>query len=214
MVDGAVQGQSGTRSPARGRILRAAGELFEEQGFRVTTTRQISARAKVAEPTIFRHFNSKADLFEASVAEPFVAFVSEWTERWHFQAEASSVDQLAQQLVDGLLGLVKQNRRVLFELIIAREDEASDLHDQAVRISARVREAMRVVHDAGLEIADAKDLRSIDAAANIGGVAGMVFGAVLLRDWVFPAGIRVPGSGRLAQELTTIVVQGISHRDA
>jgi AcrR family transcriptional regulator len=46
----------------RGRLLRAAVELFTTVGFRATTTPAIAAKAGVAEGTIYRHFTGKEHL--------------------------------------------------------------------------------------------------------------------------------------------------------
>lgn len=46
----------------RGRLVRAALELFTAQGYHVTTTPQIAKKAGVAEGTIYRHFESKQQL--------------------------------------------------------------------------------------------------------------------------------------------------------
>jgi AcrR family transcriptional regulator len=49
----------------RARILAAARELFERNGTRGTTTREVAERAGVNEATLFRHFGSKSALLEA-----------------------------------------------------------------------------------------------------------------------------------------------------
>lgn len=51
----------------REKILRAAGELYAETGFRGTTTRQIAQRAGVNEVTLFRHFGSKTALLHEAI---------------------------------------------------------------------------------------------------------------------------------------------------
>ena len=51
----------------RDRILRAAGELYADAGFRGTTTRQIAQAAGVNEVTIFRHFGSKTALLHEAI---------------------------------------------------------------------------------------------------------------------------------------------------
>ena len=51
--------------PTRDRILRAAREIFERNGTRGTTTREIAEAAAVNEATIFRHFGNKMALLEA-----------------------------------------------------------------------------------------------------------------------------------------------------
>lgn len=52
---------------ARGRLIRAAVELFVERGFDQTTTADIAQRAGVTERTFFRHFPDKREvLFDGS----------------------------------------------------------------------------------------------------------------------------------------------------
>ena len=49
----------------RGKILGAARELFERNGTRGTTTREVAELAGVNEATLFRHFGSKRALLDA-----------------------------------------------------------------------------------------------------------------------------------------------------
>lgn len=49
----------------RARILAATREVFERNGTRGTTTREVAERAGVNEATLFRHFGSKAALIGA-----------------------------------------------------------------------------------------------------------------------------------------------------
>ena len=49
----------------RAKILAAARELFERNGTRGTTTREVAERAGVNEATLFRHFGSKRVLLDA-----------------------------------------------------------------------------------------------------------------------------------------------------
>jgi AcrR family transcriptional regulator len=53
----------------RGRLEKAALELFAEHGFDGTTTEQIAARAGVTERTYFRHFPDKREVLFASEEE-------------------------------------------------------------------------------------------------------------------------------------------------
>src|ERR1700681_1657431 len=49
----------------RGKILAAASELFERDGTRGTTNREVAELAGVNEATLFRHFGSKRALLDA-----------------------------------------------------------------------------------------------------------------------------------------------------
>src|SRR5262245_48664730 len=52
---------------ARGRMIRAAVQLFAERGFEQTTASDIAQRAGVTERTFFRHFADKREvLFDGS----------------------------------------------------------------------------------------------------------------------------------------------------
>ena len=54
---------------ARGRLARAALELYAERGFEQTTAEDIAERAGVTERTFFRHFADKREvLFDGSAA--------------------------------------------------------------------------------------------------------------------------------------------------
>jgi AcrR family transcriptional regulator len=55
----------------RALILAAARAAFAEHGFAGATTREIANRAGTTEVLIFRHFGSKAALFEAAILTPF-----------------------------------------------------------------------------------------------------------------------------------------------
>jgi len=200
------------RDRARGRTLAAAHQLFAENGYRATTTKQICLLAGIAEPTLFRHFGSKARLFEMTVLEPFTQFIDGWITSWRKFSADSSVQDLAEGLVSGLFTLVRQDRKLFQELLEARADPNNDLHESAVAISARIREGIRAVQEVGLEVADERHLTHLDPPATITAVAAMVIGTVMLEDWIVPAGVRRPSQGRMIQEMTMMVTHGITGR--
>ncbi|HLQ77900.1 MAG TPA: TetR/AcrR family transcriptional regulator [Terriglobia bacterium] len=53
------------KSAKRQDIIKAAIEVFAKNGFRGTTTRDLAAHAEVNEAIIFRHFNTKQELYRA-----------------------------------------------------------------------------------------------------------------------------------------------------
>lgn len=206
------QSRPGWRDGARARTLAAAHQLFAENGYRATTTKEICLLAGIAEPTLYRHFGSKAHLFEMTIMEPFTAFIDGWITSWREFSAESSVHDLAESLVSGLFTLVRQDRRLFQELMEARTDPKSDLHEPAVAISTRIRQGLRAVQEVGLEIADERHLTHLDPPATITSVAAMVIGAVMLEDWIVPAGVRRPSQDRMIQEMTMMVTHGITGR--
>jgi len=67
---------AGARKKTRGfedtheRILETALEIFSKKGFKGATTRELAAEAKVSEVTLYRHFESKEEVF-AEIAKRF-----------------------------------------------------------------------------------------------------------------------------------------------
>lgn len=53
-------------------IQSSALQLFAERGYEGTTTQEIARRADVSETLLFRHFGSKAVLYDAVVSAPFL----------------------------------------------------------------------------------------------------------------------------------------------
>src|SRR5262245_8094489 len=58
-----------SKDTKRQEILKSAMELFAKNGFRGTTTRDLAAQAGVNEAIIFRHFNTKQELYRAILEE-------------------------------------------------------------------------------------------------------------------------------------------------
>jgi AcrR family transcriptional regulator len=200
------------RDGAPARTLAAARQLFAQKGYRATKTKEICVLAGIAEPTLYRHFGSKAHLFEMTVLEPFTEFIDGWITSWREFSAESSIQDLAESLVRGLYTLVRQDRSLFQELMDARADRKNDLHGSAVAISTRIREGLRAVQEVGLEIADERHLTHLDPSATITSVAAMVIGAVMLEDWIVPAGVRRPSQDRMIQEMTMMVAHGITGR--
>ncbi len=51
----------------RRQIIEAAASLFSRRGFGGTTTREVAEAAGISEPTIFKHFATKEDLYAAII---------------------------------------------------------------------------------------------------------------------------------------------------
>jgi AcrR family transcriptional regulator len=59
----------------REKIVEAAERVMRERGLARTTTKEIARAAGYSEGTLYKHFESKEDLFLAVLAERFPAFV-------------------------------------------------------------------------------------------------------------------------------------------
>lgn len=55
--------------PARDAILLSAAELFAQQGYSGTSTREIAENVGIRQPSLFYHFKKKEDIFRAIIDE-------------------------------------------------------------------------------------------------------------------------------------------------
>lgn len=70
-----VERSGGRAQRTRARILGAALDLFERQGYRATTVSQIAAAAGVTSMTFFRHFPTKDSVLVTDPYDPLIAEV-------------------------------------------------------------------------------------------------------------------------------------------
>jgi AcrR family transcriptional regulator len=70
-----------TAEERRDRILAAGRAVFLEQGLNGARTRTIAEQAGITEAVLYRHFESKEEIFEAAVLEPLRALLDDLLER-------------------------------------------------------------------------------------------------------------------------------------
>jgi len=144
-------GERTARNSARERILNASLQVFGEQGYRGTTTREIARRASVNEVTIFRQFKSKRALFDAVVAEK--SPLAQITRQVSFEA-SGPIDDLILQNAKAVLTVLRANRHLL--MVMFGDAWRQPATRRAIRDSVvakgivLVTEFMRVQMDAGM----------------------------------------------------------------
>jgi AcrR family transcriptional regulator len=134
----------------RGRILEAARDLFETQGFGATKVTEICERADVAHKTFFNHFPGKQDLVrqiaELAIGELLVDIENA---RKEGRSTAERLSRFFSGMAERSVDAGPMFREVVTELVhvvhasTRRSEEARKLHDAFAAI----------VHD-GLEAGD------------------------------------------------------------
>jgi AcrR family transcriptional regulator len=166
------------------RILEAAGEEFETNGYAGATTAAIARRAEVTEAQIFRLFGSKRDLFHAAIFEPLNHHFAEFHARNSAAFGTETTETLARRYISELQDFIEQHSRMLMSLIVAsayspetREGvgELVGLRDYFARGAAMMTE-----HMGGNTRADPAMVVRVSFAA--------VLANLMFRDWLFPAG--------------------------
>lgn len=105
----------------RALLYSAAREVFQAKGYHAASTREIAERAGVTEPMLFRHFGSKAKLFEHAVFAPFIGFIDEFVDRWSGMDYAGMAPpELARTYIDGIYQLLVNNRDLLATVLAER----------------------------------------------------------------------------------------------
>lgn len=182
----------------RGLILVAARELFRRNGYQATSTRDVAARAGVVEAAIFRHFGSKAALFDESVLEPGVdrigVFVREWSAR-STDVEDAVVAVIDRRYVAELYALCRDHRDLLATLV---SDDPGCEHAGVVGRA----QALIAGH--------LDDLGSGPAHDDVRLTISLVVGAALLRDRLFDDG----DDAVLVESLAGFVHGGIGNPDS
>ncbi len=147
-------------------ITAAARDLFVEQGYEKTSTREIASRAGVIQAAVFRHFGTKEALFEHVVLAPLTEFVDQFVTEWASESSPEESAHMRERAyVRGMLALVRENR-VLFSMLasadtagqftrsghLARSALNRHLTDLEQRSRAQVTEDNRPTMDLGLAV--------------------------------------------------------------
>ena len=211
-------GRARTRgaSPAWGHgkalLLDAARELFAEKGYTATSTKEIAERASVTEPMLFRHFGTKAGLFEQAVLAPFNDYISEYMDAWQNRPHGVvGPVQEARAFYGGFYEVLSANRRLIRALIAAETAQGPLAATRAGApalgtILERFEQVIRRERDE-------RGFRSFDPAVQTRLMFGLVFSIALHEDWMFDGstGLR-PDAGTLIDEMAKMTIHGAYDR--
>jgi AcrR family transcriptional regulator len=166
---------SGTQLPTRERLLHAARELIEEGGYGAASVAAIAERAGVAAGTLYRHFDSKEDLF----VELFRAVCDREVQAMREAAasmpgDATHVDRL-ETVLSTFAARALRRPRLAWALIAEPVDPLVDAERLAYRerYSALTAEALR----AGIAAGELPEQNvELTAAALVGGCGEALVG--------------------------------------
>jgi len=127
------QSRRGAPRETRARIIEAATALFSQQGYAETTIEQIGAAVGLTGPAIYRHFRSKAHLFEVVM---HVARRPAWEETCKLHASEGEPREILRQVV---AAWVDQSvvRRSLISVYAQQHRSLSDAARHRVRVQYR-----------------------------------------------------------------------------
>jgi AcrR family transcriptional regulator len=200
------------REPGLGRqlILAAAHDEFCDRGYARATTRGIADRAGVAEPLLFRHFGSKAALFNEVVFGPIRTFMLEFDA---MESAEASDELLAKQFVSGFYDLLADNRGLIVTYLATSvfEPEVLDKQDDVpafldvIRVMDRITDTRAESDKPGGRRSAAKNKSRLHERINL----GAVLAAALFEDVIFAATPSRPRRNQIVDELVRIAVTSI-----
>jgi AcrR family transcriptional regulator len=205
----AVPVEAKRRSPEHVRrlILDAARELFGSGGYAATTTRQIAETAGVTEKAVFRHFGSKAGLFEAAMLTPLTEFIDAYHEAWTNFPDDLPPEQRLAPFIQGFFPLVREHRDMLLSLIAIRTSEGFGTSPVAREFIG----AIRGLHTVARTEFEERSWAGPDPAVTIAASAGMVISLVLHEDLLLPDQTDADRH-RLPDAITNLIIHGVAHQ--
>lgn len=191
----------------RGRLLRAARELFAEKGFAGTSTRDIAERAGITEPMLFRHFGSKAKLFQEAAVAPFVEFMTRYIEDYRAREHgALTAEQEGRQFFDGLFHALREQRELLIALMSAHQfDQVLD--DISSQVRGAFAQVLALFEEVVATESEERGFTDFDLAASVRVMLSMVLSVALHGDWLLIDD--QAGYQRVLDAMTTMAVHGL-----
>jgi AcrR family transcriptional regulator len=188
-------------------LIEAARDVFVERGYHGASLRQIAIRANATQADLYRHFPSKAKLFEESVFRPFAEFLDQLISGWR----AGSLDEISnEELIGGftqdMYEFTRTHRGLMMALIAADAHGDEELGD----VRSAFREAVGQVIAQTRADQDTRGWADIDQEVTVPITISMMISAALLDGWLFPPGADHPGKQRVLDELTRYEVRAIT----
>lgn len=202
------------RSPAQVRLLLldAARAAFARKGYAGTSTREIAEGAGVSEALLFRHFGSKAQLFQRAIFDPFSEFVNAYVADWEDHLDAAPpqpAEVPSRNYVAGLYDLLSEHRELVMALVAAHAYEVGMAENGQQAMLAGALDRLGEVVEA--EVAR-RGFVGVDIPVTIRITFGMVMAMAVLGEWLFPPGTDPPGRDRIVDEMVGLMVHGLAHR--
>lgn len=134
----AVMAANGDVPPKQQQVLAASLELFAQQGFDNTTTKQIAEKAGVAEGTVYRRYKNKDELL-AGVLAPFMtqvlpSLIKEFAQKVVARSYLTRHEMIS-AIVEDRLAFIKENGAIL-RVLIREISVRNDLRSQFITHAA------------------------------------------------------------------------------
>lgn len=134
--------EDGTRE----RILNAAKEVFSDKGYTRATTKEISKVSGLAEVTLFRHFETKSNLFYETISKYLILSMLDSKVLDGGIDSKQSIMNLARERIDTL-----RNNKDLFICTIYEAQFNDEIKDMLQKIHSKVSEVLTLYLESNQE---------------------------------------------------------------
>ncbi|HEX6390766.1 MAG TPA: helix-turn-helix domain-containing protein [Solirubrobacteraceae bacterium] len=192
---------------SRAAIVDAARTLFSQRSYDDVTTKQIAAAAGLTEMTLFRHFPTKAALFEKAAIEPIHEFLRTWVATWReLPPGARDTPEEGIRFFEELMAILARERRMLGSLIATVASGGPErLSEDGYQMMSRLLDDLEGV------FAEESALRGYGDNPHIAPrlIMAMALGIAAQREWLFATG-NDPSDDELVRELARFTVWGLT----
>jgi len=155
-----------TAEATRARIRTSALRLFVSKGVKETTTRELARSARIAEGTIYRHYDSKDELVRDLFSGHFTQFTDALDRE---QSEATAgIGAKLQAMVRYMCDLFDSDRTLYQFLLMVQ-------HDALPTLVSRERSPVQVIRKVIAEAIERREIPEQDVRLS----AAMILGAVM-----------------------------------
>ena len=198
---------TGSKKPARERILDAALEEFGMNGFDGATTKVIAKKAEVNEVTLFRHFDSKLKLFEAVMMER--SLLSQVGDMISFDF-SKGMDEVLYRNMRNVLGLLRRNRHMF--LMMVRDSWRFPELRELMNFMA-VERGPELVAPVFQRLMEEGTIRKMDPVVAVRTMMGMVQAYFITEDLLGSGEVDEAKDERMLRGFVSILLDGLRRRE-
>ncbi len=152
----------------RGRILRAALELFAEHGYGATSMRQIAEQLGITKAALYYHFDSKEDIVHALLAdvERQVRDLADWAD------DQEPRPDLAREVLLRWTDIMQTHGAALFRFIMSNRSVIEGFKTGHTGMIENIRRLQRILTPEGASVEDQLRIRLALMSVNLAGMVG------------------------------------------
>jgi AcrR family transcriptional regulator len=193
----------------RALLLDAAATEFSLHGYRDTTLQDIANRADLNVSAVYRHFDSKSDLFRQAACQPFLEFLDEFSRTWNQQRtdpwdEMKLMTAYAAELYDNM----RKHRKLLIEVTAARDHLDPAVIEEIRTASSRMFLELRAIGEQEAVLRKFFSAEGIELTVRL--ITGMITALAVFDDWLLPTFPRPISREALIEEIARLSLWGLA----